>query len=453
MPRTRCTALRALGGLSTSLCLRVRDSSCLETEATWPQCATTVVSTEYKICSRPRHGTTHRSSGCAKRRASKTKAAWPWMMVRSPSVRTRSLPPRLEAWCATRGRSPLVPRTDSQYAVRSVCAEPVTGSSWTPYLGAKKRLSKSTPGRFEAHVTMTPRSTRSLVARTPMSTGADAKSSTPSKWMNTSGTDGGPLPAKASETGPFSWMPTARSIAAGISSRGTSVSGPVGKSIESHGAVPSSSPPLRTFETRSEPARRVSNSRTASSATRRVSNSAAAAASVAWPHRSTSRPGVHHRIAYFDGPSRLRKADSDRLFSFATLAIQSSLLCEKTTAAGFPENAPAGGNASSCTISNPSAEQSNHASLPCWIADGPSTRNPAETYNASSSAFAMSLMLRTPPENACSSRYHRNARAARPLRRYAGATTTLWIARIGPSGACVFIASWRSAEGVTGFIG
>src|SRR5439155_21449379 len=66
--------------------------------------------------------------------------ARPPSFTRSPSSRTRTTPPRGDAWYAT---SSFLPRREAQYGARQQCEEPVTGSSSTPDPGAKKRETKS----------------------------------------------------------------------------------------------------------------------------------------------------------------------------------------------------------------------------------------------------------------------------------------------------------------------
>src|SRR6266540_4280794 len=83
-----------------------------------------------------------------------TVTAWPPSPTRSPASRTRTTPPRGDAWYAV--ISVLCSRS-LQNGVSAQCAEPVTGSSGTPACGAKKRETKSksrVPARL---VTMIPR--------------------------------------------------------------------------------------------------------------------------------------------------------------------------------------------------------------------------------------------------------------------------------------------------------
>src|SRR5213082_1414358 len=68
---------------------------------------------------------------------------------------------------------------------------------------------------------------------------------------------------------------------------------------------------------------------------------ACAEASVAWPQRSTSTPGVNQRSPQ-SSPRRMRNAVSDRFISAATFAIHRSSRAPpsmKQTAAGLPLNA------------------------------------------------------------------------------------------------------------------
>lgn len=70
-------------------------------------------------------------------------------------------------------------------------------------------------------------------------------------------------------------------------------------------------------------------------------NSTNAVASVAWPHRSISPPGVNQRSSYPPSPPAGRaKAVSERAFSVAIACMVSSLgqSCTTRTAAGFPWN-------------------------------------------------------------------------------------------------------------------
>src|SRR5690606_20682156 len=91
-----------------------------------------------------------------------TVTARPASRTRSPARVTRTSPPRSDS-CAPVSVSR--PSLADQYGESAQCAEPVTGSSGTPTLGAKNRETKSVsvPGA----VTMTPRA--SIVARASMS--------------------------------------------------------------------------------------------------------------------------------------------------------------------------------------------------------------------------------------------------------------------------------------------
>ncbi len=71
-----------------------------------------------------------------------TVTAWPIKTTRAPSTRTLTTPPRHETWCPL---SELRPSFSAQYGPRQQCAEPQTGSSSTPTLGAKNRETKSWP--------------------------------------------------------------------------------------------------------------------------------------------------------------------------------------------------------------------------------------------------------------------------------------------------------------------
>jgi len=80
--------------------------------------------------------------------------ACPPSTTRSPFTRTRTIPPREEAW------KPVMfdfPSRVAQKGARAQCAEPVTGSSFNPRAGAKKRETKSKRGSLDRLVTMTPR--------------------------------------------------------------------------------------------------------------------------------------------------------------------------------------------------------------------------------------------------------------------------------------------------------
>src|SRR5579885_3648830 len=79
---------------------------------------------------RPAHSNSPRS----------TVTAWPPSTTRSPADRTRTTPPRAEAW------NPVMAVVRSRAAQNGASvqwAEPVTGSSGTPTAGAKKRDTKS----------------------------------------------------------------------------------------------------------------------------------------------------------------------------------------------------------------------------------------------------------------------------------------------------------------------
>ena len=93
----------------------------------------------------------HRAAGRAGR---VTRLARPARSTRSPRTRTRTIPPRADAWNPT---SSALPSRCRQNGPRQQWAEPVTGSSSTPTRGAKKRDTKSYPASSARAVTMTPR--------------------------------------------------------------------------------------------------------------------------------------------------------------------------------------------------------------------------------------------------------------------------------------------------------
>mmetsp|Transcript_71466 Transcript_71466/g.220966 ORF Transcript_71466/g.220966 Transcript_71466/m.220966 type:complete len:309 (-) Transcript_71466:397-1323(-) len=296
------------------------------------------------------------------------------------------------------------------------CALPVTGSSGTPSPGAKKRLTKSkasspapaalrTRGRSEpgappAHVTMTPRSIGWTRLRAPMSGASLAKASGATS-SSQSGVAAGPRPR-------WSTSASARPTAAANSRRGApSPAGPggcAGKSMRTQGAARAQ---------RRSPARRVWKVMGESPVARPVSQSACAAPRVACPQRSTSPPGVNHRISQACSsaapPSAepllgSTKAVSLRLFSTATACIQSSSPPRwvNRTAAGLPASAT-GVKASTCTKSSwrfaeRSSRMSNHCSEPWTTADGPRNSKPHCLYSPRRWACAISSMRFAEPQ-------------------------------------------------------
>jgi len=80
--------------------------------------------------------------------------ACPPRKTRFSPTRTRTTPPRSETWQAT--NSFLLSRS-FQNGPRQQCAEPVTGSSFIPIVGAKKRETKSYPFEAATLVTIIPR--------------------------------------------------------------------------------------------------------------------------------------------------------------------------------------------------------------------------------------------------------------------------------------------------------
>mmetsp|Transcript_6045 Transcript_6045/g.17274 ORF Transcript_6045/g.17274 Transcript_6045/m.17274 type:complete len:237 (+) Transcript_6045:339-1049(+) len=229
-----------------------------------------------------------------------------------------------------------------------------------------------------AQVTMTPRSMGLMRASAPMSGASLAKASGKTS-SNQSGVAAGPRPRCSTSV----WLrPSAAvsSLSGAVSPAGSE--GCAGKSMRIQGAA---EPQCRA------PARRVWKVIGLPPATRPVSQRACAAPKVACPHKSTSPPGVNHRMSQASSAGepvpaslllRSTNAVSERLFSTATACIQSSSppRCVNKTAAGLPASA-CGVNASTCRKSSwrfatRSSFMSNHSSEPWTTAEGPKNSKP-----------------------------------------------------------------------------
>mmetsp|Transcript_54535 Transcript_54535/g.170408 ORF Transcript_54535/g.170408 Transcript_54535/m.170408 type:complete len:229 (+) Transcript_54535:351-1037(+) len=225
---------------------------------------------------------------------------------------------------------------------------------------------------------MTPRSMGRMRPRAPMSGASLAKASDVTSNIQ-SGVVAGPRPRCSTSAS------LRLSAAASSASGAPSPAGPgncTGKFMRIQGASEAQckSPARRVWKVMGEPP-----------ATRPVSQSACAAPRVACPQRSTSPPGVNHRMSQASSAGapalatelpRSTKAVSLRLFSTATACIQSSSppCCVNRTAAGLPASA-SGVNASTCTKSSwrfasRSSRMSNHCSEPWTTADGPRNSKP-----------------------------------------------------------------------------
>ncbi len=199
-----------------------------------------------------------------------------------------------------------------------VWAIPVTGSSFTPTQGPKKRETKSvspSPGA----VTMTPRGVapRSILARWPKS-GAMRRTSAS-------------VATRTTQAFTATWV-----VAPGAHSRtssrlwggGAGMGGSAGKSIWSHpsSAASTSRIPLRVEK------RRGGSTPTSRRSTWEV-------ARVAWPQRGTSTVGVNHWSLRIPSPSGgWTKAVSERFISAAIACMVSGGRgsSRRQTPAGFP---------------------------------------------------------------------------------------------------------------------
>ena len=188
----------------------------------------------------------------------------------------RTMPPRAEACSPT---SSSRPSRSPQYPAKVQWAEPVTGSSGMPALGANTRVTQSMPGRSPAAVTMTQ---RDCSAATPAMSGRRAR--TVAALSTSTRTSARPRAKartrrRAGARGPSASLPACRPRVS--SSDGGGSAGAVGSAGKSISIQPSSagvhtSSPLRVWNVPAPP-------------------STWAEASVACPHRSTSSVGVNQR--------------------------------------------------------------------------------------------------------------------------------------------------------------
>src|SRR5947209_17859424 len=97
----------------------------------------------------------------------------------------------------------VLPSRSPQYGPRQQCAEPQTGSSSTPTLGAKNRETKSNPGVSARAVTITPRTgsaaSAGMLGLSPRTAASEASSTRPSNLLNPENTTGPPTAAASAD--------------------------------------------------------------------------------------------------------------------------------------------------------------------------------------------------------------------------------------------------------------